>query len=102
MLEPGGIHEGSDLTMASNTLSYSQLAWRLADLNPLFGAGTLDCFNRPATPVGYHSRQSGGIMSAEDRHFLHSTLRERIIEHVFVGDVLPAGIQTKIGKPHIS
>jgi len=24
----------------------------------------------------------------EDRHFTHSTLRERIVEHVFVGDVL--------------
>jgi hypothetical protein len=27
-------------------------------------------------------------MGAEDRHFTHSTLRERIVEHVFVGDVL--------------
>jgi hypothetical protein len=27
-------------------------------------------------------------MAAEDRHFTHSTLRERIVEHVFVGDVL--------------
>lgn len=24
----------------------------------------------------------------EDRHFIHSTLRERIVEHVFAGDVL--------------
>ena len=24
-------------------------------------------------------------MSDDDRHFLHSTLRERIVEHVFVG-----------------
>jgi hypothetical protein len=27
-------------------------------------------------------------MVSEDRHFTHSTLRERIVEHVFVGDVL--------------
>lgn len=27
-------------------------------------------------------------MAAEDRNFTHSTLRERIVEHVFVGDVL--------------
>ena len=27
-------------------------------------------------------------MPGEDRHFVHSTLRERIVEHVFVGDVL--------------
>ena len=27
-------------------------------------------------------------MASEDRHFTHSTLRERIVEHVFVGDVL--------------
>lgn len=27
-------------------------------------------------------------MAGEDRHFVHSTLRERIVEHVFVGDVL--------------
>src|SRR5438876_11376181 len=27
-------------------------------------------------------------MAGEDRHFTHSTLRERIVEHVFVGDVL--------------
>jgi hypothetical protein len=27
-------------------------------------------------------------MDGEDRHFTHSTLRERIVEHVFVGDVL--------------
>jgi len=27
-------------------------------------------------------------MATEDRHFTHSTLRERIVEHVFVGDVL--------------
>ena len=27
-------------------------------------------------------------MVGEDRHFTHSTLRERIVEHVFVGDVL--------------
>jgi len=27
-------------------------------------------------------------MAAEDRDFTHSTLRERIVEHVFVGDVL--------------
>jgi hypothetical protein len=31
---------------------------------------------------------TGGIMETEDRHFTHSTLRERIVEHVFVGDVL--------------
>lgn len=28
------------------------------------------------------------MMAAEDRHFTHSTLRERIVEHVFIGDVL--------------
>ena len=27
-------------------------------------------------------------MAGEDRHFTHSTLRERIVEHIFVGDVL--------------
>ena len=27
-------------------------------------------------------------MATEDRHFTHSTLRERIVEYVFVGDVL--------------
>jgi len=27
-------------------------------------------------------------MAGEDRHFTHSALRERIVEHVFVGDVL--------------
>lgn len=27
-------------------------------------------------------------MTAEERHFTHSTLRERIVEHVFVGEVL--------------
>jgi hypothetical protein len=27
-------------------------------------------------------------MAREDRHFTHSTLRERIVEHAFVGDVL--------------
>ena len=27
-------------------------------------------------------------MAEDDRHFTHSTLRERIVEHVFVGDVL--------------
>jgi len=27
-------------------------------------------------------------MAGEDRPFVHSTLRERIVEHVFVGDVL--------------
>ena len=27
-------------------------------------------------------------MADEDRHFTHSTLRERIVEHLFVGDVL--------------
>ena len=27
-------------------------------------------------------------MATDDRHFTHSTLRERIVEHVFVGDVL--------------
>ena len=27
-------------------------------------------------------------MMLEDRHFMHSTLRERIVEHVFVGYVL--------------
>jgi len=27
-------------------------------------------------------------MAAEDRHFTHSTLRERIVEYVFVEDVL--------------
>jgi hypothetical protein len=27
-------------------------------------------------------------MATEDRHFTHSTFRERIVEHVFVGDVL--------------
>jgi hypothetical protein len=27
-------------------------------------------------------------MATEDRNFTHSTLRERIVEHVFVGDVL--------------
>lgn len=27
-------------------------------------------------------------MSTEDRNFEHSTLRERIVEHIFVGDVL--------------
>jgi hypothetical protein len=27
-------------------------------------------------------------MPGEDRQFVHSTLRERIVEHVFVGDVL--------------
>lgn len=27
-------------------------------------------------------------MATGDRHFTHSTLRERIVEHVFVGDVL--------------
>jgi hypothetical protein len=27
-------------------------------------------------------------METEDRHFTHSTLRERIVEHVCVGDVL--------------
>jgi hypothetical protein len=27
-------------------------------------------------------------MATEDRHFTHSTLRERIVEHVFVGVVL--------------
>ena len=27
-------------------------------------------------------------MDLDDRHFTHSTLRERIVEHVFVGDVL--------------
>jgi hypothetical protein len=27
-------------------------------------------------------------MTTEDRHFTHSTLRERIVEHVFVGDIL--------------
>jgi len=27
-------------------------------------------------------------MATEGRHFMHSTLRERIVEHVFVGDVL--------------
>jgi hypothetical protein len=31
---------------------------------------------------------SGGTMMTEDRHFTHSTLRELIVEHVFVGDVL--------------
>ena len=29
-------------------------------------------------------------MSTEDRNFEHSTLRERIVEHIFVGDVLRA------------
>lgn len=29
-------------------------------------------------------------MATEERHFTHSTLRERIVEHVFVGDVLRA------------
>jgi hypothetical protein len=28
------------------------------------------------------------MMAVEDRHYTHSTLRERIVEHVFVGDVL--------------
>jgi hypothetical protein len=27
-------------------------------------------------------------MEAEERNFIHSTLRERIVEHVFIGDVL--------------
>jgi len=27
-------------------------------------------------------------MAKEDRHFTHSTLRERIVEHVFIGDLL--------------
>jgi hypothetical protein len=27
-------------------------------------------------------------MATEERHFTHSTLRERIVEHLFVGDVL--------------
>ena len=31
---------------------------------------------------------AAGDMSGEDRHFVYSTLRERIVEHVFVGDVL--------------
>ena len=31
---------------------------------------------------------SGGIMATEDRHCTHSILRERIVAHVFVGDVL--------------
>jgi hypothetical protein len=30
----------------------------------------------------------GGIMADEDRHFTHSTLREWIVEQVFIGDVL--------------
>jgi hypothetical protein len=30
----------------------------------------------------------GGNIASEDRQFTHSTLRERIVEHVFVGDVL--------------
>jgi hypothetical protein len=29
-------------------------------------------------------------MATDDRHFTHSTLRERIVEHVFIGDVLRA------------
>lgn len=29
-------------------------------------------------------------MATEERHFTHSTLRERIVEHVFVGEVLRA------------
>lgn len=29
-------------------------------------------------------------MPSEDRHYIHSTLRERIVEHVFIGGVLKA------------
>jgi hypothetical protein len=40
------------------------------------------------SPRGYHFTATGDSMAGEDRHFTHSTLRERIVEHVFVGDVL--------------
>ena len=32
-------------------------------------------------------------MLGEDRHFVHSTLRERIVEHVFVGRRTPHALE---------
>src|ERR1700674_6092705 len=35
-------------------------------------------------------KSAEALMATDDRHFTHSTLRERIVEHVFMGDVLRA------------
>ena len=32
--------------------------------------------------------KTGGVMATEDRQFTHSTVGARIVEHIFVGDVL--------------